>query len=164
MADTPEHIPYDPVAERLAQLVAERRVDGRYPPALDDELIAHHDRVVHRSPDAALASIADARYAVANMDPRPFSVPSVPPTSSKPGGAYLHKAVTPTVTRHLQEVVEQMNEFATTLHRHLTAITDALAALGVPRADLTSQLDAMEEHLARITRSVAAIPDSDSDG
>lgn len=152
---TDERVPYDPVAERLAELVRELRAAGHYPPALEAEVQAHHERVVRRAPDAALAAIAEARHAIANRDPRPFSVPIVAPTSSKLGGTAIHKAITPTVTRHLQEVVEQLNEFATSLLTHLALIGDALAALGVPRTDLTSQLDATQEQLARIARTLA---------
>jgi hypothetical protein len=146
-------------AVRLAELVAQRvaagSADGTYPPGIDDDLDGHWRRVVSRPADAPLDRVH--RGFENYMAGATFHVPTVAPSSGLPGGALVHKVVGATVTRHLQELVLQLDDFSRHVQEMFAAI---VAVIDVPthtHTQLVGHLESMEGRLVELMRAANAV-------
>jgi hypothetical protein len=142
-------------AARLSRLVAERvaagTADGTYPAGIDDELDAHWRRVASRPPDAPLDRVHHAFEAY--MTGATFRVPDVAASSGFPGGALVHKAVGATVTRHLQDLVLQLDEFSRQVQEMFAAIVEVIDVPLHTHTQLVGQLESMEGRLVEVMRA-----------
>jgi hypothetical protein len=150
------------LSELVAAKVAAGRLDGTYPAGLEDELDEHWRRVVGRPSDAPLDRVhraLDGYIAGAT-----FSVPTVEPTSGVPGGSALHKLVGKTVTRHLSDLVLQLDEFARSVQEMFSSIVAVLDDVPAhTHTQLVGQLESMEGSMASMVRTVNALASSADD-
>lgn len=141
--------------------VGERRARGDYPAGLEDELDAHWRRVsAGAAADGPVAAALDAAQRAGR-----FRVPDVPATSRAPGGAVVHRVVGRTVSRHLGELVGQLDAYAGAVHACLAALAQRLADPGAhDHAELTARLDEVAEQLAGLHRTTNRLLDAAGPG
>jgi hypothetical protein len=145
-------------AARLAELVAQRvaagTTDGTYPPGIDDELDSHWRRVASRPVDAPLDRVHHAFDAY--LAGAAFHVPAVAPSSGLPGGAVVHKVVGATVTRHMQDLVLQLDDFARHVQEMFAAIVQVIDVPSHTHTQLVGHLESMEGRLVELMRAANA--------
>jgi SAM-dependent methyltransferase len=161
---TGEHEPsaIDPLIAAIRERVAERRQSGFYPPELEEDLDAHFKRIVaHRRQ----SDLTDLRADLQALEVRgAFDRGRIPLDASMPGGQQLHRVVAKVVSRQIQGVLEQVQEFGDTVRDALDKITDALEdPYGHVHADVLAQLDAIWERLAVYERGPADGPGAIAD-
>jgi hypothetical protein len=148
------------LADKVAAEVADGRSDGRFPDGIDDELDSHWRRVVGRPPDVPLDRVHRAfdHY----VEGATFHVPAVPAGSSMPGGAAVHKVVSKTVSRHLGDLVLQLDGFSRSVQEMFASIIAVLDDVPAhTHTQLVGQLESMEGRMAALMRSANAARDID---
>jgi hypothetical protein len=136
----------------LARLLQERADDLRvsYPPGLEHELEQHWRQV---RPWGEGDNETSVEQAVEKLTTQRFAVPDVEATSSMPGGAAVHRLITKSVGRQLDDLVGQLDAYA----ELIVATVGALArALEDGQAETRGQLAAMTAELADLRRAVNA--------
>ena len=116
---------FDDILARLRQRIERRRADGTYPDDLEEQLAAHYERIVNarsslgRDPASRLEERIDDVHRAGHFEPRQ------PPVESRwRAGRAAHRALTPFVVRHADELRRQMGEYATTVTRALREIRE----------------------------------------
>ncbi len=147
----PEH-GIDDLLTKLRARVAERRESGQYPSDLEERLEEHFRRIVyHRSkPDVAqLHSDVDALDSHMDFSPRAVAF-----DSQLPGGERIHKAINSAVTRHTQDMRDQLQEFAEAIRRATRTLSSAVQNPNSHvHGDLIGHLDAVLERLDTYERA-----------
>lgn len=159
---------FDAAVAEVERRVAQGRQDGRYPEELDAQLASEFSRqakdplwfqAVDRLPEAA-----------ARLRGLVFGRTAIEHTSSMPGGAALHKAVSLIVSRQVLALSQQLN----TLSREVaSALDDTAEALGEMRSalrgDVFGDIDAVhhrlvvaEQRLARAEAELAELKNATS--
>ncbi len=142
------------LGRRLAELVTARREAGEYDHDLEAWMDEHFRRVAGRPGEPPLGEVLAA---VARVQAHPpFHLPDVGSTSRLPGGAAVHAAVGSLLTRHLQELVSQLNAYADTVRDSVAALAEVVS---IPR-HLIGQLQSMDDRLAEVQRTVNRIADA----
>lgn len=135
----------------LAERTAERRARGEYPPGLDERLDDHFRRLTKTPPPISYDEL-DRRIAEAGAWAR-FNLSTDVTASELPGGARVHAIVGRLVERHLHELVNQLQGFA-------SSVTTALEEIGRhlrdpakhSHPDLLGEVDALWDRLAPLDR------------
>lgn len=144
--------PADALAAAVAEQVAIGRSDGTYPAGLESDLDAHWRRVAARPDEVPRHRLHRAFDDY--VDGAAFSVPAPPPSSGAPGGAAIHKIVGKTVSRHMSDLVLQLDDFARSVQEMFASIIAVLDDVPAHvHTDLIGQLEAMEGQLAELGRA-----------
>ncbi|HTN78754.1 MAG TPA: hypothetical protein VMK16_03690 [Acidimicrobiales bacterium] len=118
---------------------------------LERTLADHWQRVQQRG----TYSITLAAPLDAVVEKGHFRVPDVPSTSKVPGGGAIHSLVGKTVTRHLTDLCEQLDEFARAVHGALVAIVEALDDPVPP--EVQGRIDDVADQLTVLQRQLNAL-------
>ena len=122
---------------------------------LERTLADHWQRVQQRG----TYSITLAAPLDAVVEKGHFRVPDVPATSKVPGGGAIHSVVGKTVTRHLTDLCEQLDEFARAVHGALVAIVEALDDPVPP--EVQGRIDDVADQLTVLQRQLNAMRATD---
>lgn len=133
----------DDDAERLMQTirarVAERRAAGEYPPDLESRLAAHYQRILHFRQEID-EDLTPLREALHRLSARRFVRPAAPTSSRVPGGEKLHELVARVVARHLDSILSELNDYASSLAEVLEQVAQHIGP-NHQHPELIEQLD-----------------------
>jgi hypothetical protein len=142
----------DRVIDEIRDAVAAKTAAGAYSDSIDDELRSHVTRRREQRDTVAAAAVFDALGRLG--DRSAISQDRIDLSSGLPGGRLAHRATGALVSRQIDGLSEQFNEFTAellpALHALAALATDA-AAHG--HADLVHELDAIQDRLAAVERS-----------
>ena len=157
MPDALPPLDLDVILEQIRETVETNTAGGVYTASLEDELRSHYARVLGREDrrdrfDALRVSLDKVEEA------REFSPGRIPTTSGVPGGEVLHKTAAKLVSRHVNNLVDQLNTFSDALMPALNLLANSVAE---PRThaheDLVHELDTVQDRLAELERSIGRL-------
>ena len=139
------------IVARVQSLVEERRASGAYPEGLEERLDEHWERARLRPRAPGVREIQDAVAAAARQSG--FHVPEPASSSRIPGGAQLHEFVGKTVTRHMQELVGELQAWANAVQNAMARMASVIEPPGDHQhADLVTHVEVLYERLADLER------------
>jgi hypothetical protein len=136
--------------DELDRLLQERagKVRASYPEGLEADLDAAWQRAKGRRPTGA--ELAALNQELERLASHRFAIPAVEATSSRLGGAAIHRIVSKSVERHFGDLVGQLDAYASLLSHALTALAELSHDA---QHDVSGQLVAMEYELAQLRRA-----------
>lgn len=144
----------DALIERLRANVAERRAKGHYPPGLEAELDDHFRRIVAHRADAPFDMTLLRKHLAGVASTSHFGRHRIAMSTDIPGGDRLHRAVGKVVSRQVDGILQQVQEFATEVRGLLEALVAVVEDPGNHQhPGLVSQIDAVLDRLAAYERS-----------
>jgi SAM-dependent methyltransferase len=151
----PESPDLDELLATLRARVEKRRHDGVYPPGLEDELDRHFAHLAGDLRPLNTSFLIDELDAARNeLEHFAFTRAAISTDSQLPGGTAMHRAIGKTVSRQIQGVLQQAQEYAGKVALTIglmaevtNAISDAYDVSVVQQLD-DLQLRLAEEHRA----------------
>jgi O-antigen chain-terminating methyltransferase len=145
----------DALVAELRARVEQRRRDGLYPGDLEETLDEHFDRLVGSRPAPSPAVYDEIRAALSVLESYVFSRDRIDAASEVPAGELAHRIVGKVVSRQIQGVLEQVQDYSRVVAKTVGLVAEIASVLG--REYDTKVLQQLDDLQARVSEQQRAL-------
>lgn len=157
MSPDPAPLDLDQILAEIRAAVDANTASGVYSDEIENELRSHYARVLDR--EDRRDRFDALRKSLERLDvQRGFSASRISTSSGMPGGEVLHKTAAKIVSRQVNGLVEQLNDFSDVL---MPALNLLASSVSEPRShtheDLVHEIDTLQDRVAVLERSIGRL-------